>query len=91
MSQAQIIAKQADALRPGDIVQITNEAHHWFPCLIVVREPKSFGCMGYTVIPTNTDERNGAAYIRLNSADYEPIGARVIFDVGPAEEAEGQS
>jgi hypothetical protein len=65
-------------IKAGDIVQITNEEHHWYPCLIIVSEPKSFGCQGYTTIPKNDEEPSGNAYIRLEHSDYEPVGRALV-------------
>ncbi len=62
----------------GEIVQITNEEHRWYPCLVVVSEPKSFGCQGYVTIPKNDDQPNDNAYIRLEHSDYETVG-KVLF------------
>lgn len=72
--------------KKGDIVQITNEAHHWYPALIVVSEPKSFGVQGYFVVVDNTDKGNGMAFIRLNHDDIELVGAAVIVHENHAEE-----
>ena len=30
-------------IEPGDIIQITDDANPWFPCLLVVSEVKSWG------------------------------------------------
>lgn len=32
-------------METGNIIQIIDEEHHWFPCLLVVNEIKSFGVM----------------------------------------------
>lgn len=61
-------------LEKGSIVQIANEDHQWFPCLIVVDEIKSFGIQGYIVMPTNDKEPNMPAYIRLKAEDYILVG-----------------
>ncbi len=66
-------------IEEADIVQITNPEHHWYPCLIVVNEVKSFGCQGYAVIPSNGQERaNGQAFIRLDSNDFEKVGRAIV-------------
>ena len=65
-------------LKSGDIVQITNQDHHWFGCLIVVSEPKSFGCQGYISIPKDNVGNVADAYIRLNHADLEVVGHAVL-------------
>lgn len=57
----------------GDIVQITDETHEWFPSLIVVSEVKSFGVQGYVHIPMKGD-----AYIRLDKSKYERVGRAAI-------------
>jgi len=73
------MAKQHN-LEVGDIVQITDEKHHWFPCLIIVSEPKGFGCQGYITIPSNDrEEPNGNAYIRLKHEEFELIGAKAVL------------
>ena len=58
----------------GTIIQIINEKHHWFPCLIIVDEVKSWGIQGYIAIPTNDEERNNPAYIRLKTEEFEIVG-----------------
>ena len=60
-------------LQEMDIVQITNDKHHWFPALVIVDEIKSFGCQGYIIMVTSNDPKipNNPAYIRLNSEDFE--------------------
>lgn len=65
-------------MKKGDIIQITDPLHKWFPCLIVVDEVKSFGVQGYAFAPT--PEGAGQAYIRLERANYEEVGASVIVD-----------
>ena len=65
-------------LNIGDIVQITDEKHHWFPCLIVVDEPKSFGCQGYMYIPKDNQGTVVQAYIRLRFEEIELVGMAEI-------------
>lgn len=62
----------------GDIVQITDESHSWFPCLIIVTEQKSWGVQGYMSIPTNDAEPNGNAFIRLKHEQVEKVGKAVF-------------
>jgi hypothetical protein len=64
-----------------DIVQIVNQDHHWFPALIIVDEPKSFGIQGYFWSVNNDRQKsNGQAFIRLESADFVKVG-RVCLGV----------
>lgn len=77
---------EARPLQAGDIVQITDPQHQWYPALIVVDEVKSWGIQGYTLIVTNGPEPNGRAYIRLKSAVYERVGMAVLV---PGPEPEG--
>lgn len=74
MNMAMVMRQEPGALKAGDIVQITNDSHHWFGCLIVVSEPKSFGCQGYVSIPKDNRGDVADAYIRLNHDDYERVG-----------------
>jgi len=39
-------------LNNGDVVQIINEEHRWFPCLLIVDKVKSYGVEAYTITPT---------------------------------------
>lgn len=65
----------------GGIVQITDENHPWFPCLVIVSEVKSWGIEGYVTIPRNDGEPCGNAYIRLESRVFERVGASAIVRV----------
>jgi hypothetical protein len=62
-----------EEVKSGDIVQITNDKHSWYPCLIIVSEVKSWGIQGYITIPANNNAC-GNAYIRLESKDFEIVG-----------------
>jgi hypothetical protein len=64
--------------KEGDIVQIINEKHHWFPCLIIVSEPKSWGIQGYLSIPHDNKGNVGNAYIRLNDDEIVIVGKAAI-------------
>lgn len=67
-------------MEPGDIVQITDESHPWFPCLLVVDEVKSWGVQAYVTIPksNNNTELPGQAYNRLPFKKIKKVGAAVI-------------
>lgn len=66
-------------IKTNDIVQITDEKHHWFPALIIVSEPKSWGVQGYLhVVNNDPAEPNGQAYIRLDAAQYEKVGHAIV-------------
>lgn len=64
----------------GDVVQITDAAHAWYPALLIVDEIKSFGVQAYCLIPTNNAEAQscGAAYIRLKFGQFEFVGKTKI-------------
>lgn len=62
----------------GDIVQIVDENHHWFPSLVVVTELKAFGIQGFVFIPHNDGTPAGQAFIRLKREQYERVGTAVI-------------
>jgi hypothetical protein len=71
--------KNGKSLNKGDIVQIINERNRWFPCLVIVNEIKDFGIQGYITLPTNDEEANGNAFIRLNSEDITKVGCAELF------------
>jgi len=71
-------------IKPGDVVQITNPEHPWFPALLVVSEIKSFGVQGYAIAPIDNDPNvpNGQSYNRLKAADYVYVGEATIITEG---------
>ena len=65
--------------RPGDIIQIIDEAHAWFPCLAIVTEPKSFGCQACVLAPRSNDENNVAqAYFRPRFGQFVVVGQAMV-------------
>lgn len=65
-----------------DVVQITDESHHWFGALIIVSEIKSFGVQGFAPIPHNDGSGTGQAYIRLETGKFERVGKAVLAPHG---------
>lgn len=61
-------------MQKGTIVQITNPDHHWYPCLVIVSEVKSWGIQGYISIPSDNRGNVGNAYIRLSTEQFEVVG-----------------
>jgi ferredoxin-like protein FixX len=52
----------------GDIVQINPEIEHrWGGCLVIVTEPKQFGCQGILLCPKEFEafKFDGIAYVRV--------------------------
>ena len=66
-------------LKVGDVVQISpDSANEIFRgCLLIVTEPKDFGCMGYVQIPGQ-----GQAYLRPRWDEMELVG-KAKWVVGP--------
>ena len=62
----------------GDIIQITNEDHQWFPALLVISKVADWGVQAYTTMVNNSDEPNGLAYIKLIDVEYEWVGVAKI-------------
>lgn len=68
-------------MKRGDVVQITDEKHPWFPCLLIVDKAKSWGVQAVCLIP-NSNERNDVrqAFNRLKTEQVEMVGkARISF------------
>lgn len=65
-------------LEPGDVVQINPDTvgnKAFAACMLVVTEPKSFGCQGYVqVLGETQDKPGGLAYMRLRWDEMEFIG-----------------
>lgn len=66
----------------GDIVQIIDKEHGWYPSLLIVDEPKSWGIQGYTLIPKSNDgsEPVATAYNRLLNEQIEKVGVASIHE-----------
>jgi hypothetical protein len=66
--------------KQGDIVQIVDEKHAWFPSLLVVEEPKSWGVQAYAIVPKSNDgsEPIARAFNRLNNNQVEKVGEILI-------------
>jgi len=68
-------------MKKGDIVQITDKEHHWYPCLLIISEVKDWGIVGYVAIPQRfgVDTSTANAYIRIEKHKIsKPLGKVVI-------------
>lgn len=65
----------------GDIVQITDENHQWFPCLAVVKTTRSHDVKAYVTIPVNDDVPNGNASVQLRHDQCVVVGRAAIVAV----------
>lgn len=67
-------------MEPGDIVQIIDESHQWYPCLLIVGEDKGWGVMAACLSPlSNTGNDVGEAWIRIKNEQFEKVGKAVIW------------
>jgi hypothetical protein len=60
----------------GDIIQITDEEHAWFPALLIVDEAKNWGVQAYAIIPQSNDgtKKPNTMFTRLLTGQYEGVG-----------------
>ncbi len=67
-------------VKEGDIVQIIDEADAWYPCLLIVTEPKSWGVQACALVPESNDgsQPPGQAYRRLAYAKIEKVGTAEV-------------
>jgi len=63
-------------IEKGDIVQITDQAHAWFPCLLIVDEVKSWGVQAGCLCPQSNDAHQmpATAYNQLKWEQIERVG-----------------
>lgn len=68
-------------LEIGDIVQLKPE-HKFGGMLVVVSEPKSFGCQGYLMSAFDFEavKFKGRAFVRPKFEDFEYIG-KIVWDI----------
>lgn len=69
------------ALRRGDLIQITDATHHWFPAILVVDEVEAFGVQAACVVPQGSAAPGSTEpdFIRLEPADFERVGRAVVW------------
>ena len=72
----------------GDIIQILDKKHPWFPCLLIVGEVKSWGVQACALVPTTNDgsEPPSQAWNRLTWDKFDRVGYAVIV---PGHKEEG--
>lgn len=73
-------------LEIGDVVQL-SPSHKFGGMLVVVNEPKSFGCQGYLLSPNPFEavRFNGKAYVRPKWEDMEYVGKLAWIEEGQEE------
>lgn len=64
----------------GDIIQITDATHPWYPCLLIVDEVKAWGVQAYVTIPESNDgsKAPSLAHNRIKDGQFEKVGTAVI-------------
>jgi hypothetical protein len=66
-------------MEPGDIVQITDIKHPWFPSLLIVSEEKGWGVQAVCFIPqSNKINEVGHAYNRLKHEQIIKVGRAIV-------------
>lgn len=68
----------ARVIHPGDLIQITDPNHKWFPTVVVADQIKAWGVQAFAYWPSNTDKPS-KAHIRLQAGQYEYCGTCVII------------
>jgi hypothetical protein len=65
----------------GDIVQIIDEKHAWFPCLLIVDEVKAWGVQAYALTPKSNDgsAKVAMAFNRVTTEQVEKVGSAVVL------------
>lgn len=65
----------------GDVIQVTNPDHPWYPSLMIVDEDFDNGCRAKLPYPRNAQSQIHVLYIRMQSPDYRKVGHTVIKDI----------
>lgn len=60
----------------GNIVQITDETHHWYPALLIIDEVKAWGVTAYAIIPegSHASKSTVVAPIRIETGRFAVVG-----------------
>ncbi len=69
-------------LEIGDVVQLNPKLPQFGGMLLVVTEPKEWGCQGYLLSTFNFEavRFHGAAYIRTNWEEMEYVG-KIVWNL----------
>lgn len=67
----------AEPLQPGDVIQIVDVDHVWYPALLIVDEVRAWGVQAYCIVPHSNDGSRtpGLAYTRLGYEGIARVGA----------------
>lgn len=66
-------------IKHGSVIQITDEDHHWFPCLLTVDIVHRWGVTAYVTFPVSNEGNVVEAPIRLKEGQYFFIGEAMII------------
>jgi len=68
-------------VKKGSIVQIIDEKHSWYPCLLIVDEVKTWGVQAVAIIPQSNDGSApvSRAWNRLNYEQIKEVGLAEII------------
>ncbi len=68
-------------MEKGDIVQIVDKKHAWYPAILIVDEVKNWGVQAWALIPGSNDgsEPVGKAYNRLPFNVIQLVGTANII------------
>lgn len=74
--------KSSVLVEVGDLVQITNSAHDWYRCILVVDQVKSWGIQAGMQLPPGVHEvacmPDNTTYLRIPNGDYVIVGKAEI-------------
>lgn len=71
-------------IEENDLIQVNEDGpEHWFRCILVVDEVKSWGVQAYCVIPSVRGRPSGDAYMRLKWEEFDVLGAKSMFVAAP--------
>lgn len=68
------------AAKEGDVIQITEPSHPWYPALLIVDEIKPWGVQAGCIVPnSNVDPAStSTAYNRLKNGEFEVVGYAIL-------------
>jgi hypothetical protein len=66
-----------EEVKVHDLIQVTDEDHGWFACILIVAEIRNNGkgVMAYIPLPDR-----GPAYIMLAYSEFDVVGCAIVVD-----------
>lgn len=68
---------KGNVIKRGDVIQIINQDHEWYPCFLMVNEVNARTVLAFLLFPS--DDGVKQAYMPLAFEEFEKIGTASVI------------